>query len=131
MKKITTCALLGVLAAACGTPARADVPEGELNSLYIRPEVQLPAPALSFPTYPVVDDCTTEFGDAVTNACVTGEKERALVLQPAWDEYRDSDKITCQEEVVHTRHIQLYKNLAYCLDKRRYDAWRKDHPEGH
>lgn len=130
MKKIIPCALLGILAVACAPAARADVPEGELNSLYIRPEVQLPAPALSFPNYPVVDDCTTEFGDAVTNACVTGEKERALVLQPAWDEYQDSDKIACQEDVTHVRHIQLYKNLAYCLDKRRYDAWLKKHPNG-
>ncbi|MDT8870212.1 hypothetical protein RAA17_00940 [Komagataeibacter rhaeticus] len=58
-EKITTCALLAVLAAACAPHAHAEVPEGELNSLYIRPEVQLPAPALTFPNYPVVDDCTT------------------------------------------------------------------------
>ncbi|AZV38894.1 hypothetical protein CFR75_08170 [Komagataeibacter xylinus] len=130
MNKIITCALLGALAVACVPAARADVPEAELNSLYIRPEVQLAAPALTFPNYPVVDDCTTEFGDEVTNACVTAEKERALVLQPAWEEYKDSDKIGCQEEVTHIRHIQLYRDLAYCLDKRRYDAWRKDHPNG-
>lgn len=130
MKKIITCALLGVLAASAVPTAHAEVPEGELNSLYIRPEVKLPAPALTFPNYPVVDDCTTEFGDEVTNACVTQEKERALVLQPAWDEYQDSDKIACQEDVTHVRHVQLYKNLAYCLDKRRYDAWLKKHPNG-
>ncbi|GAB6967189.1 hypothetical protein JCM25156A_12260 [Komagataeibacter kakiaceti JCM 25156] len=130
MKPIASCALLGLLAVACAPAAHAEVPEGELNSLYIRPEVQLPAPALSFPEYPVVDDCTTEFGDAVTNACVTVEKEQALILQPAWAAYQDSDKIACQEDVIRVRHIQLYKNLAYCLDSRRYEAWRREHPQG-
>lgn len=131
MKTLVSCALLGVLVVACAPTAHAEVPEGELNSLYIRPEVQLPAASLTFPNYPIVDDCTTEFGDAVTNACVTAEKERALVLQPEWDAYQDSDKIACQEDVTRVRHIQLYKNLAYCLDSRRYETWRRAHPQGH
>lgn len=109
-------------------PAHA-VSEAMLDSLYIDPSVHLPAASPAFPEYDIDADCNNEFGDEIKYACVSAEKEKAAVLRGVWDEYRDADKVACQKQVTTQRHIQLYKNLAFCVDQRRYDAYVRTHPE--
>lgn len=123
-------AVLSVVAATLVTgvsPAHA-VSEAMLDSLYVDPSVHLPAASPAFPEYDIDADCTNEFGDEVKYACVSAEKEKAAVLRGVWDEYKDADRVTCQQQVTAQRHIQLYKNLAFCVDQRRYDAYVRHHP---
>ena len=123
-------AVLSVVAATLVTgvsPAHA-VSEAMLDSLYVDPSVHLPAASPAFPEYDIDADCTNEFGDEVKYACVSAEKEKAAVLRGVWDEYKDADRVTCQQQVTAQRHIQVYQNLACCGAQRRYDAYVRQHP---